>query len=325
MPVCLITGANGAVGTGIIKKLFENYDSITIVLACRSIAKAQHTVAEITKESKKDIQECLHILQVDLTDTKSCVSACLEFKERFHQLDFLVLNAGIMKVDGFDLRKGLYDVITRPSFVAKTGGDFMRQSVGDTTPEGYGTVFTANALGHFIMVRCLEPLMIDGCRIVWMSSTTADPELFDIDDWQCIKGKFPYESSKRLCELLSMELSRTLRDRHIHSYVASPGNVLSTLSAGIGGYFLTLTALILMRLFGCSGINITGENAATSTIHILRENIDKLNHQSLYHSEISIFGQKSTSIQRLRFNDDDKAQARYLVKEIDHLLTKLKN
>ena len=84
---------------------------------------------------------------------------------------------------------GLKNLLTRPAYVAKTGGDVIQQHVGIMTPEGLGDCFAGNVFGHWIMVRELQGLLekANG-RIVWSSSTTADPTFFDSKDYQCIQG-----------------------------------------------------------------------------------------------------------------------------------------
>lgn len=67
----------------------------------------------------------------------------------------------------------------------------MKQKIGLETKDGLGYVFACNVFGHYILANelcSLLSLSSRGGRIMWCSSTTAVPEFFDPEDWQCFKG-----------------------------------------------------------------------------------------------------------------------------------------
>jgi 17beta-estradiol 17-dehydrogenase/3beta-hydroxysteroid 3-dehydrogenase len=68
--------------------------------------------------------------------------------------------------------------------------DLTKQVSGEINDDNVGLVFACNVLGHYFMVRELEPLLkASGAgRIIWTSSGTAASETFSIDDWQGIKA-----------------------------------------------------------------------------------------------------------------------------------------
>ena len=152
--------------------------------------------------------------------------------------------------------RGLWNLLTNPSYVAKTGGDVVQQHIGRITEDGLGETFASNVFGHFIIVRELENLLLNG-KILWFSSTTADVSFFDPSDYQCIQGSHPYESSKRLCELLSFHFSKSLKNKRIQSLVCSPGNCFSNITQGTVNAWLLMIAYYIMRWCFCSGINVS--------------------------------------------------------------------
>jgi 17beta-estradiol 17-dehydrogenase/3beta-hydroxysteroid 3-dehydrogenase len=106
-------------------------------------------------------------------------------------MDTLFLNAGLIPIKKMDIKTGAWNLLTRPSYVAKTGGDVILQHVGLVNDEGLGDTFAANVFGHWLLVRELTPLLATseyGGKAVWFTSTTADPDFFDPKDYQCIKG-----------------------------------------------------------------------------------------------------------------------------------------
>ncbi|KAJ4210562.1 3-keto-steroid reductase [Fusarium falciforme] len=84
-----------------------------------------------------------------------------------------------------------------------------------------GEVFTACVFGHYILAHQLLPLLSRRSesetpgRIVWSSSLEAVRNVFDTSDFQCFKGDGPYESAKRLTDVLS--LTATLPSASIYS------------------------------------------------------------------------------------------------------------
>jgi hypothetical protein len=67
----------------------------------------------------------------------------------------------------------------------------MKQTLGKKNEEGLGLTFAANVFGHYNLLKklvdCLEKSKL-GARVIWCSSTTAAPEFFNIEDYQCLKG-----------------------------------------------------------------------------------------------------------------------------------------
>lgn len=100
--------------------------------------------------------------------------------------------------------------------------DDEKQMLSDHTPEDppeLAEVFCANLFGHYILAHELMPLLarpisdgngggssspIPPGRVVWVSSIDAGEEHLDMDDFQARVSAPPYESSKRITDLITL-------------------------------------------------------------------------------------------------------------------------
>lgn len=234
-----------------------DWSARTVILACRNLDRAQKAKESLISKyfgRRPSLGAAVLVVQqLDLSVPDSVFQACAELATKFTKIDTLFLNAGFIPIKGVDLWAGINNFVTRPSYVAKTGGDVIQQHTGVLTPDGLGDCFTANVFGHWILVRelmkkklLLSPSNSDtpAGKVIWFSSTTADPDFFDPKDYQCIKGSHPYESSKRLCELLSFHLSKT---NDAQSFVCSPGNCQSNIIQGVISAWLLTAVLYFVR------------------------------------------------------------------------------
>ena len=134
--------------------LFKEYTigTLTILMGCRNPKKAQDCIDQLIQQFGPSIKPFLILIQMDLKDPKSCLAAAQQILNQYTRLDFLVLNAGILPADGVDLWVGIKNLLTRPGYVAKTGGDVIRQKQGVKTRDGLGETFMVNVFGHYILV-----------------------------------------------------------------------------------------------------------------------------------------------------------------------------
>jgi 3-keto steroid reductase len=157
---------------------------------------------------------------------------------RIPRLDVVILNAGMGGWKCVDYIRGVRDVlmdvidaVTWPQFILPTVGAVVKSQLSpkglksseeDTQPllpnqekleePPLGEVFCSNVFGHYILSHELMPLLSRpssttlevGGKIMWISSIQAVPESFSFDDIQCLKSLTPYESTKRLSDLLAM-------------------------------------------------------------------------------------------------------------------------
>jgi 3-keto steroid reductase len=95
------------------------------------------------------------------------------------------------------------------------------------TDSTLGEVFCANTFGHYLLTHLLTPLLSASTfygpsapgRIVWVSSLEAFPQFFNPDDLQGLHSTSPYESSKRLTDILSITSTVPSTQSHIASFL----------------------------------------------------------------------------------------------------------
>jgi 3-keto steroid reductase len=150
---------------------------------------------------------------------------------RLPRLDVIVLNAGIGGWQGLNWLMAVWDVFTDivnsttwPRFkVAKVGALVKAQLPSSTQDSGdakqhdppLGEVFCSNFFGHYLLVHEIMPLLSrpastgaqSGGRIMWMSSIQAQPFSLSLDDIQGLGSKIPYESSKRLTDVIALTVN----------------------------------------------------------------------------------------------------------------------
>ena len=178
--IAIATGANNGIGfettIGIVKAGY------TVVMACRSQAKAE--------KAKADIQELipsadLDIMLLDLSDFDNVRAFAKTFRERYDHLDLLINNAGIL--------------------------DYSKKRNKD----GYDLQLATNHLGHFLLTSLLIDMMPDrpDSRIVALSSIAHKQGRIHFDDLHCQDAKdsgTAYAQSKLACLMFADELHRRL-------------------------------------------------------------------------------------------------------------------
>ena len=102
------------------------------------------------------------------------------------------------------------------------------------TTDGFEIQFGTNHLGHFELTRLLTPRLVQGARIVILSSDghrMCDVDLAD-PNWERREyDKFAaYGSSKTANVLHMVELDRRLRDRGVRACAVHPGVVATSLA-----------------------------------------------------------------------------------------------
>ncbi|KAF4971565.1 hypothetical protein FZEAL_9810, partial [Fusarium zealandicum] len=181
----------------------------------------------------------IHVLslQVDLSDLRGVYAFAQELVRRpvsnpeglegeylrhvrVPRLDTVVFNAAYGGWSGVNypkaiwkfLTRGLVQSVTWPTYKQALPTCILNKRPEYNYPEKplLGEVFTACVFGHYILARELLPLLSRRStsetpgRIVWSSSLEATRNVFDKSDFQCFQGKGPYESAKRLTDVLSL-------------------------------------------------------------------------------------------------------------------------
>lgn len=91
--VVLITGANSGLGYEIVKALWNSKDKYSILLAGRSLERAEAAVKSIQSQESKS-SSTIRAIQLDITDDESIATAFDKVSSEFGVLDILVNNAG---------------------------------------------------------------------------------------------------------------------------------------------------------------------------------------------------------------------------------------
>ncbi|KAH7419054.1 hypothetical protein BKA64DRAFT_610908 [Cadophora sp. MPI-SDFR-AT-0126] len=151
---------------------------------------------------------------------------------RIPRLDAVILSAGIGGWVGLNwplaVKTVLFDTIdavTWPKYKKSSLGALVKTSnpTGDAKQPllenqekphepPLGEVFCANVFGHYILAHELMPLLsrptspnAKTCgKVIWVSSIEAVDDKFSIDDFQGLESDSPYESSKRVMDLLAL-------------------------------------------------------------------------------------------------------------------------
>ncbi|GAA2065135.1 SDR family NAD(P)-dependent oxidoreductase [Streptomyces albiaxialis] len=200
--VFLVTGGNAGIGYFVAEQLASS--GATVVLGCRSPAKADGAVASIRARVPG---ARVRAVRLDLADLSSLPAAAEALGT--DRLDAVVHNAGVARDDP------------------------PREETGD----GHELMFGTNHLGHFALTRWLMPLLTaaPAARVVTTGSFAAKSERLDLDDPQSrtdYRPKRTYGRSKLAQMYFGLELDRRLRavGSTVSSVVAHPGGALDSLT-----------------------------------------------------------------------------------------------
>jgi NAD(P)-dependent dehydrogenase (short-subunit alcohol dehydrogenase family) len=210
--VVLITGAN----TGIGKETAAQLASMgaTVIMACRSQARAEKAMEDIRRSSKVFLKENqLLFLPLDLGDFQSIRQAVKKLEElKLGSLDVLINNAGVMM---------------GTKTMSKDGIELMMQ---------------ANHLGHFLLTNLLLPkLEQHNSRVLTLSSSTHRfaHEGFDFDDMVCDNTrKYTLFGQYAMTKLANILFTKELARRHdkIWAVAVHPGIVRTDVTRNMPWY-----------------------------------------------------------------------------------------
>ncbi|WP_425639010.1 oxidoreductase [Algoriphagus yeomjeoni] len=235
--VAIVTGAN--IGLGYETALALAKKEITVILACRSLAKAQKAMHKMIKEVP---DADLEIILIDLNSLKSVRDFAEEFGEKYSRLDFLIANAGIMM----------------PPF--------------QKTKDGFESQFGVNFLAHFLLVNRLFPILKNtvGSRVVMLSSLAHKNARINFSNLNAEKNYSNwkvYGQSKLACLIFAYELQRRIDDKglKLKSLAAHPGFSSTNL-----GHLLPNIGAKLFSPFA----SLIGQNAKAGALPTLKAALD---------------------------------------------------
>jgi len=179
--VAIVTGANSGIGFETALELAQK--GATVVMACRSLPKAETATQQIRQTNPPGTVE---VMELDLGDLDSVRRFAAAFQEKYDRLDLLINNAGIMM----------------PPY--------------GKTAQGFETQIGVNHLGHFALTGLLLDLLLQTpqSRVVTVSSGAHRFGRIDFDDlhWErkAYKPNPAYGQSKLANLLFTYQLQRKL-------------------------------------------------------------------------------------------------------------------
>ena len=188
----LITGANSGLGLESVRALAQR--GARVVLACRSLAKAEAACRELAAEGGGELIP----LELNLADLASVRHGAAQVAERCGAIDLLINNAGVMAPP--------------------------RQ----LSAQGFELQFAVNHLGHFALTQQLLPLLRPGARVVHVSSGASyfgRIAFHDLQGEQRYDAWAAYAQSKLANVMTALELQRRLdaQGAEVLSIAAHPG------------------------------------------------------------------------------------------------------
>ncbi|MEP0710976.1 oxidoreductase [Algoriphagus sp.] len=200
--IAVVTGAN--VGLGYETALGLAKQGAQVILACRDFDKAEKARQKIVKIVP---QANLEIILIDLKNLDTVHGFAEEFLVKYEQLDFLILNAGIMV----------------PPY--------------SKTKDGFESQMQVNYFSHFLLTNLLFPVIkkTKNARIISLSSIAHKNGTINFDDINSEKSYSKwaaYGQSKLACLMFAYELQRRIDQKNlgIMSLAAHPGLSSTNLS-----------------------------------------------------------------------------------------------
>ncbi|MGI5849878.1 MAG: SDR family oxidoreductase [Christensenellales bacterium] len=224
--VVIVTGANSGMGKATCLAIARH--GANVVMLCRSRSRGEHAlkeVREISKSSRIELMIC------DLGDKESIEDFCMQFKKKYHRLDVLVNNAGV-------LRLGYHK-----------------------TADGFEQHFGVNHLGHFLLTNRLLDLLVRSApsRIINVSSCAHKIGRIHFNDVDLNKNYSVwrgYAQSKLANVLFTYELAERLAGTGVTANCLHPGIVATNIVVNRDNGFGKLIARLQRMIFTLPEIGI---------------------------------------------------------------------
>jgi NAD(P)-dependent dehydrogenase (short-subunit alcohol dehydrogenase family) len=192
-------GANSGVGLAAATVIASASKTFHVLLACRSIEKAEKAKAEI--EAEGNIQGTLSPLLIDVTKESSIEQAAATVEEQFGRLDILINNAGIYSQEK--------DRKTR-----------------------FTSTFETNVLGPALVAEAFRPLLLKSSNpySIYVSSglgsltRTSDPSQAAMPD-----AVVAYSASKSALNMVAVHEWKNWGSKGLKVFSFCPGLVVSNL------------------------------------------------------------------------------------------------
>lgn len=290
--VVVVTGANSGIGLALCERLLSKDDQIRLCLACRNLQRAENArKALMASHPSADIG----IVQMDVGSLKSVLRGAKELSERYKQIDYLYLNAGIMPNPHVSVKALVTGLFSRKAVNMFATGQGLLTQEDKVTEDGLQEVFETNVFGHYMLIREIEPLLchLDSpSQVIWTSSSNARRSAFSLADYQHVNGQESYSSSKYASDLLSVALNKRYNQKGLYSSAVCPGLVMTNLTYGILPQFFWMFIMPIMwliRLFS-NNFTLSPYNGAEALLWLFGRKTESLDSLAKYHSCTSGLG-----------------------------------
>lgn len=292
------------------------HESLVLIITTRdqrkgdaTIDKLEQHLRNVIRAHERKLPGIAQVLQnrvyfrqerLDLLSLVSVQKLSKKLLKTTPKLDVLICNAGIGGWTGIDWPRAIWTILTNwsnaitwPTYKKSGVGWFAKPQIAaekKVEEPPLGEVFCANVFGHYLLGHYLAPLLARHSasektrgRMIWVSSLEAYEHIFDIEDIQGLLSDMPYESTKRLTDVLA--ISSTLPsttdvvDRYLdHSessekttkprlYVTHPGICGTTIMPlPLMLEYCMLIAFYIARWIGSQWHTIGVEKGATAMV-----------------------------------------------------------
>jgi NAD(P)-dependent dehydrogenase (short-subunit alcohol dehydrogenase family) len=190
--VMVVTGATS--GLGLVTATALARRRAKVLLLARNATKAAEAAASITAATGNPAVE---VVLADMGDLGAVRRAAANLAGQTDRIDALIHNAGAL----LDRRQ--------------------------ETADGLETTFAVHVAGPFLLTALLQPQLVAGSRVVWVSSGGQYTQALDLDDLQSTKGPWRganvYARAKRAQIVLAMEWGARLAGRGVVVHAMHPG------------------------------------------------------------------------------------------------------
>lgn len=251
----MLTSRNSGLGFATCCRLIDEFlqtrpssQSIHLLFTTRDVKKRSQTLQGINEHLGRSLKEVLSKdgstdryagprvtiqgVLVDLSRLLTVKTLAQQLRQELSRVDAVVCNAGIGGWNGLHWGNAIYDLLfdfmqatTFPTFQSCNVGAVTKRQLTDTANKvdepPLGEVFAANVFGHYMLVHWLAPLLSSDSRIVWVSSLSAQPQYFSLNDFQRLGTSEAYESSKRVTDLMVLTSELPSTQEYVSSFFSS--------------------------------------------------------------------------------------------------------
>ena len=253
--VVIITGGNSGIGKVSARELYRK--GAKVVITARNITLGNAAVQDIVKHvaaaassnnsTSASSVGSIECMELNLMSFKNVRTFAKKFKGSYKKIDVLILNAGIMM----------------PEFTL--------------SEDGYESQIQTNHLGHFLLVKLLEPhIKKSSTRIVTVSSTAHEGSypggivVESFTNGSRYNPVYAYGQSKLANVLFSQELAERYNGTGVTSNSLHPGLVHTELSRHVEERIRKSVLLsLLMPLFALVATAAMGvESGSLTTLYV---------------------------------------------------------